>query len=96
MKKINLLVFLVTTVLYWFLIFATFICAFAEDEGTLGNSFFLLVAAKLFYVFSFPTLYFFGSKITGAAMYFGALCINGMFYGVISERLFFVIDRIRK
>ena len=89
MKKFNWIFFLAAISLSWFLIFATFFSAAAEDEGTLGKSIVLSMIAKLFYVFSFPVLTFikdFRPTITG---YCVALWMNGLIYGVFAERLYY-------
>jgi hypothetical protein len=92
MKKINLTIFLLATIICWLVISVSFVAAFAEDEGTLPENLFAWILAKSFYVFSFPSLFLLNilTLKVKAVTYFCALWFNGLFYGTLIERLIFL------
>jgi hypothetical protein len=97
-KNVNKnLIYLLSTVIF-LLIIPSFIAAFAEDEGTIGNNLFWLFFANLFHVLRFPTHTLLWPLIGlgGAITYFGGLILNSIFYGFLIERLIFLIKKINK
>jgi hypothetical protein len=92
MKKFNWSIFLYSAILVGFLIVSSFIAAGAEDEGTLGSGMIGMVLSKLFYILRFPTHTLFWNFFSSDSNhYFGGLLINCLFYGLIVERIAFVI-----
>ena len=90
MKNFNKSTFIVSTIVFIFIIAFSYIAAFAEDEGTIGTNAILLTFAKLFYVLRFPThTLFWNIIISGdSTIYFTGLFINCLFYSLITERIF--------
>ena len=85
---------LLTTVLGLFLV-PSFFAAFGLDEGTLGSNFIWIAFAKLFYFLRFPTHVMFLNYLDNKWLYFIGLGINCLFYGLIFERMFHFIKRIK-
>jgi len=87
MKKSNFRTktFLVSTIVFSLLTFATLMCAGAEDEGT-GNII-SAVFSKLFYLFRFPTHTLFWTTFNHGPSFIWGLLINSVFYGLIAERV---------
>jgi hypothetical protein len=90
MKPFNKIVFIIATVVFGLLLIPSFLAAFGEDEGTLPESSFWMLFAKLFYVLRFPTHTLMWSIFSnnGALVFFGGLLVNCCFYGLGTERLF--------
>ena len=92
-KTLNIkLIFLFSAIII-LLIIPSFLAAFANDEGTLGNNPFWLFFADLFYVLRFPTHTLFWTIIVqgGPITYYGGLILNSIFYGLLIERFVFLI-----
>ena len=91
------LVYLLSAI-FFVLIIPSFLAAWAEDEGTIGNNSVWLFFADLFYVLRFPThtlmWYFIG--LGGPITYFGGLLVNSIFYGLLIERLIFLARKWRR
>jgi hypothetical protein len=83
MKPFNKTVFIIATVVFGLLLIPSFLAAFGEDEGTLPESSFWMLFAKLFYVLRFPTHTLMWSIFSnnGALVFFGGLLVNCCFYG---------------
>lgn len=98
MKNINKLTICISTVVFGLLLIPSFLAAWGEEEGTLGTSFIWMTFAKLFYVLRFPTHnILWVLKTNGdAILFFGGLIINCIFYGLLTERLIYYINRFRK
>ncbi|MCX6182613.1 MAG: hypothetical protein NT150_11875 [Bacteroidetes bacterium] len=89
MKNFNKNIFIVSTGLIALLLIPSFLAAWAEDEGTLGDDSFWIYFANIFYVLRFPfhTLLWFIFSYS-AILFLIGLGLNCMFYGFIIERLF--------
>lgn len=98
MKNFNKQTFVSLSLLFGLLLIPSFLAAWAEDEGTLGTNIIWATFAKLFKVLRFPTHTLFWTIITkcGATIYFLGLVLNCMFYGLLTERFFFVIRHKQK
>lgn len=83
--------------------FLSFICAWAEDEGTLGDSILWYIGAKLFYVVSFPCITLLWGIIQFTPLvstslvflYMFGMIFNLVFYALSIERLLYFI-KIKK
>ena len=94
MKKFNKGTFVSATILIGLLLIPSFMAAWAEDEGTLGYNSFWLLFSKLFYLFRFPTHTLMWTVFSnGATMYFLGLLINCMFWGLLIERLSWLVKK---
>jgi len=95
-KNFNKLVFVIATVIFVILLFFSFFAAWAEDDGALPNSLFWIIFAKLFYILRFPTHTLFWSIIIhlGGIVFFAGLLINCLFYGFLTERVFYFIKKV--
>jgi hypothetical protein len=84
MKKINLVTFLISTILIGILTFMSFISAFGADEGNKLDTIWKMFT-KLFYVLRFPTHILFWGFLTHSNLifYFIGLFINSLFYAFI-------------
>jgi len=73
----------------------SFFAAFAESEGTIGNNFVLMILAKLFLIFRFPTHVIFWNFISNSSpiMFYVGLLINSLIYGLLIERIITIIKR---
>jgi hypothetical protein len=89
MKPFNKTNFIILTIVFGLLLIPSFLAAFGEDEGTLPESSFWILFARLFYILRFPTHTLLWSIFSngGAAVFFGGLIINCCFYGLVTERL---------
>lgn len=89
MKTINKRILLLAILFFGLFMIPSFICAFAQDEGTLGINFVWQIFAKLFTILRFPTHTLFWPIISkfGAVIYFLGLLVNCIFYGFITERI---------
>ena len=87
MRKFNFILFPLLTIFFWILIFVTLIAA--EDEGTIGTNPMLIIFAKLFYVFRFPThIVLWEFMINGRIFLFlSGIIFNGLFYAFLTERI---------
>jgi len=96
-KNLNKRLIFLIAVMVFLLAIPSFIGAFAEDEGTLGDNPFWVFFANLFYVIRFPTHNLFGQLILigGPFTYFGGLILNSLFYGYLIERLIYVLNKTR-
>lgn len=80
------------TFLIGLLTFAAFLFAAAEDEGTGSVNGFSLIAAKLFYIFRFPTHTILWETFSnGGGVFFLGLFINSLLYGFLIERIVAII-----
>jgi len=98
-KNFNISVFLFVTIIVGLLMFPSLFAAFAEDEGTLrSDDTFMNFFSQLFYALRFPTHTLLWPIITlgGPLSFFSGLFINCMFYGLLTERLFFLIKTKKK
>jgi hypothetical protein len=77
-------------VAFGLLLIPSFLATFREDEGTLPESSFWMLFARLFEILRYPTHTLLWSIFSnnGALVFFGGLLINCCFYGVLTERLF--------
>jgi hypothetical protein len=93
MNPFNKTTFIIATIVFGILLVPSFLAAFGEDEGTLPESSFWIMFARLFYILRFPTHTILWTFICdgGAAIYFGGLFINCCFYGILTERLISII-----
>jgi len=87
--KINFILFTLLTIFFWVLIFATLISAADKDEGTIGTNPILIIFAKLFYVFRFPThIVLWEFMINGRIFLFlSGLIFNRLFYAFLTEQI---------
>jgi hypothetical protein len=99
MKGFDKKIFTIATFVTGFLLLASFLAAFGEDEDTLGRdgdtlgrNIILVFLSKLFYVLRFPTHTLFWSTFSsaGAGVFLSGLIINCMFYGFLTERIYSV------
>ena len=88
-RRFNKLILIISTIASGSLLIFSFLAAFAEDEGTLSHDSFLILFAKLFHVFRFPTNIIFDIVLNSySETYFIiGLIINCFFYGFIIERI---------
>jgi hypothetical protein len=94
MKKFNWSIFLYSTIIAGFLLVTSFVAALAEDEGTRGSGLIGLALYKLFYILRFPTHTLLWDLFSSSTdLYFFGLVLNCIFYGLIVERMIFVIRR---
>jgi hypothetical protein len=95
MKKFNKRTFIISTSLFGVLLIPCFLAAWGEDEGTLGTNMGGVTFAKLFYVLRFPThtLLWTIFSDSGAAIFFLGLLLNCCFYGLLTERLFYILKK---
>src|ERR1051326_4956671 len=93
MKNFKISTFLIVIGLYVLLLIPSFLGAFAEDEGTIGDSFIWLIFSKLFYVLRFPTHTLFWSVFQEGHIYFAGFFINAVFYGLLLERFFYFLRK---
>ncbi|MFY7838938.1 MAG: hypothetical protein ACOVP7_01630 [Lacibacter sp.] len=93
MRKINTSTIIVLTLFFLFLTVLSFFAAWAEDEGTLGNSLIWLIGAKLFYILRFPahTLLWDVFSNGGLFVFMLGLLINCLFYALFFERVIFIL-----
>jgi hypothetical protein len=98
MKNFSKSTFTISTIIFGFLLIPSFLAAFGEDEGTLPADSFWIIFAKLFYVLRFPTHTLFWTLICkgGGAIFFGGLLINCLFYGLLTERLLSIFEKLRQ
>ncbi len=96
MKNFNKKIFLIATIVFAVLLIPSILAIMGEEEGTLGKSFVWSTFAKLFHILRFPTHTLFWSLIAEsyAIVYFIGLMINCMIYGLITERLLFILKRL--
>ncbi len=89
MRKFNIVIFLVSSLIVMTLMFMSFMAAWGEDEGNKLNLFWLFFA-RLFYILRFPTHVLFWGFLTkhGGSYFILGLIINCFFYGLLIERLF--------
>jgi len=95
MKKFSLRIFLISTVIVGILVFGSFIAAFSEVGGKHDSGILLSWFAKTIYIFGFPVITLF-SKLgfePGYPLFFTALILNSLIYGLLTER---IITLIRK
>lgn len=91
-KKINFKILIPAIVVLIILTFLSFLCAWAEDEGTLGESLIGLIGAKGFHVFRFPThTILWGIVQDSFLLYVLGLLINPVFYAFLIERIIYFI-----
>lgn len=94
MKKFHIGTFLLATLGVVILTFLSFIAVAGQGEGNPMNTFWLIFA-KLFYVFSFPTIILFGNFVSNWALMFGGLFINCVLYGILIERTMYLFKKRR-
>lgn len=95
MKHFSFRIFIILTIVFGLLLIPGFLAAMAEDEGTIGSNFIWLAFAKIFHVLRFPTHVLFFNYLSNAWFYFLELGINCIFYGLLLERLFYLIKGIK-
>jgi len=88
LKKFNLKIFLLSTFVTGLLVIASFLSAFAEDEGTLGTNIISITLAKLFYVLRFPIHTLFWETFNNGSLFFAGLFLNCLFFGFLLEGCF--------
>jgi hypothetical protein len=88
MKKFNLLVFIISTVLIGILTLASFLAGLMFRGDDL-DPFYVKLFVPLFHLFRFPThtLFNFG-RGGGDSLYWVGLLLNSIFYGLLIERIF--------
>ena len=86
--------FILATIVIILLTFATFICAFVEDEGT-GNTV-TAIFSKVFMALRFPTHTLFWTTFNHGTLFYWGLLLNSVFYGVITERLISLLRQRRQ
>jgi hypothetical protein len=93
MKKFNLRIFLISTAFAGMLSFVSFYSAFAETVDNNQINLFESLSAKAIYVFGFPliTLTSRFDIEPGYYLFFLFLIVNCFFYGLLIERLFFIL-----
>jgi hypothetical protein len=98
MKNFSKSTFTISTIIFGLLLIPSFLAAFGEDEGTLPADSFWIIFAKLFYVLRFPTHTLFWTLICkgGGTIFFGGLLVNCLFYGLLTERLFSIFEKLRQ
>ena len=98
MKPFNKTVFRIATVIFGLLLIPSFLAAFGEDEGTLPESSFWMLFARLFEILRFPTHTLLWTLFSnnGALVFFGGLILNCCFYGVLTERLISIFKPNKK
>ena len=88
MRKFSKKTFVISTIVAGILLVPSFLGAFGEDDGTISEKPFWIVFARLFDVLRFPThtlaWTFFSSTAT---MYFIGLILNCIFWGLLIERI---------
>ncbi|ALJ01681.1 hypothetical protein [Rufibacter tibetensis] len=95
-KNFNPLAFITISLIIALLMFASFIAAFAEDEGTSGGGLLSTILAATFQILRFPFHTLFWGVITEyMALYFPALLLNIIFYSFAIERLIAFISKGR-
>ncbi|AKQ46837.1 hypothetical protein TH63_16310 [Rufibacter radiotolerans] len=88
LQKFNPFLFILTGTILTFLMFASFIFAAAEDEGTSSGGLISEALVGLFYIFRFPIHTLFWEFILEHwALYLPALLLNVALYAFIIERL---------
>ena len=93
-QKINKPVVVLFTLLLCVLTFFAWVCAFAKDEGTIGNSPIAHILADLFNILAFPLVYVFGLiGIINEWTYLLGLLINCIFYALCLERVIFLFHK---
>jgi len=96
MRRIKIKTILIASFISGLFLVPSFLCAFAQEEGTLSNNIITLFFAKLFYILRFPThTLFFSIFSKGTILFFGGLVMNCLFYGFITERIIYVYKRIK-
>jgi hypothetical protein len=95
LKNINIQAVYIATVIFILLLIPSFLAAWGEDEGTLGTNIIWITFSKLFYILRFPTHTLLWTLITngGAIVFFGSLLINCLFYGLLTERIIYIIKK---
>ena len=92
LKKINIPTILGFSLLFSVLTVVTFMFAWGKDEGTLGNNFAKNIIADSFSIFRFPTHILFWDLFSSTPfLFFFGLVLNCLFYGLITERLIFLL-----
>jgi hypothetical protein len=87
MKKFRKKTFVVSTVVLGLLLVPSFLAAFGED-GTISEKTLWIVFARLFDVLRFPTHTLAWTIFSSTAiMYFIGLILNCMFWGLLIERI---------
>jgi hypothetical protein len=84
LRKLNVIRLSIFLIVIGGLTFFSFLTAFAKDEGTLGNNFFLNFMADAFYVFRFPMHVLFWKYMNGDIFFWG-LFFNVMIYAFFIE-----------
>ncbi|MCE3226795.1 MAG: hypothetical protein K0S32_1346 [Bacteroidetes bacterium] len=95
MKSFRIIIFILCVVGFSILTFFCFIFRFAEEEGTLEESFYFL--SGLYSILRFPTHSLFPATFSDNLPVFSiGLLINCLFYALITERIVFFIKKFRK
>jgi hypothetical protein len=97
MKKFNKALFIISTWTCGLLLIPSYLAAFGEDEGTLGTNIFWVTFSKLFYILRFPTHTLLWSIFSSNGwLFILGLGLNCVFYGLVIERLFYVLKNYKK
>lgn len=98
MKSIHKQTVYIASVLFVAFLIPSFFAAWSEDEGTLGTNIVWVSFAKLFYILRFPTHTLFWPLLTknGVVLFFSGLLINCLLYGLLTERVIYIIKRLIK
>jgi hypothetical protein len=88
MKKFSKKTFVVSTIVLGLFLVPRFLAAFGEDDGTISEKTLWIVFARLFDVLRFPTHTLAWTIFSSTAiMYFIGLILNCMFWGLLIERI---------
>jgi hypothetical protein len=91
-KRINASVVLGSSIIIGVATLVSFWFAFGKDEGQLGTGYFANLVADSFYIFRFPTHVVFWEQLNSSViLYFFGLFLNCLFYGLLIERLWFLM-----
>jgi hypothetical protein len=89
MKKINILMLVIASIVFTFLLIPAFLGTGAVEDGTAEDNLLAIALSKLFLILRFPTHTLFWSTISdNVVLYFLGLIFNCALYGFIIERIF--------
>jgi hypothetical protein len=96
MKYFNAKFFIICSILLAGVAYVSFVSAYARDEGKIGDGLIRNFLADLFSVMRFPTHVLF-RRLTRQPLYFSiGLIVNCMLYGLLVERMLYLLTRPRK
>src|SRR5215216_1468407 len=94
-KNISILRIIVFTICVYLLTMVTFFFAAVKDEGTSSMGIIGNFIADAFYVFRFPTHTLFEKTFLYGDLFLTGLLINGLCYGFLVERIFFLFNHYK-